>query len=478
MPCVARLQVLLGQILRQIVVDRRRSALRIGHERVGVVGAMVASWRAGRSSKSLRAAACCRCYPTSPLAVRADFADMTLLPSRAKHDPRNPHRALPEYSPACRHDEAEIRARPQDLHRANRTTAPCPGSWCWSWRPRRGRVSRGVRRAAARFRASCLRFATRFTTSRRSPRRSRPASSPCVRSPPVGWPSTRLRSSCCPSSPVPTTRAQITVRQLAVSRIGPACAPAVLAAGRGGAVRALGGVAAGRARAARIPARRSRRLLRPRLHLARLVARATDGRPAWTCSSRPASPRPLALTSTMFMNLVDDPAARARTLSERSIAATQHCAERRRVLIGEVDDLNAMAMGGVAGHAGLFSTAADLSAIAAALVPRLARRRWRRALVPRDVVRAFWTPSGVPESTWRSAGTGRRRPARRPGRGFRARRSATSASPAARCGSIPSARRGSSAVEPRPPVGAEPTIASGRFRPALHDAILGQRWVL
>jgi CubicO group peptidase (beta-lactamase class C family) len=110
---------------------------------------------------------------------------------------------------------------------------------------------------------------------------------------------------------------------------------------------------------------------------------------------------PLALASTMFMNLADDPAARARTLSERSIAATQHCAERRRVLIGEVDDLNAAAMGGVAGHAGLFSTAADLSAIAAALV-----RAWRGddgagALVPRDVVRAFWTPSGVPESTWR-----------------------------------------------------------------------------
>jgi len=109
---------------------------------------------------------------------------------------------------------------------------------------------------------------------------------------------------------------------------------------------------------------------------------------------------PLALTSTMFMNLVDDPAARARTLSERSIAATQHCSERRRVVIGEVDDLNAMAMGGVAGHAGLFSTAADLSAIAASLV-----RSWRGddagALVPRDVVRTFWTPSGVAESTWR-----------------------------------------------------------------------------
>jgi CubicO group peptidase (beta-lactamase class C family) len=110
---------------------------------------------------------------------------------------------------------------------------------------------------------------------------------------------------------------------------------------------------------------------------------------------------PLGLTSTTFMSL-SEPEARARVLGERSIAATQLCAERHRVLIGEVDDLNAMAMGGIAGHAGLFSTAEELSRIAAALC-----RAWRGddagggALVARDVVRAFWSPSGVPGSTWR-----------------------------------------------------------------------------
>jgi CubicO group peptidase (beta-lactamase class C family) len=72
------------------------------------------------------------------------------------------------------------------------------------------------------------------------------------------------------------------------------------------------------------------------------------------------------------------------------------------VLIGEVDDLNAMAMGGVAGHAGLFSTAEELSRIAAALCGA-----WRGAdagggaLVDRDVIRTFWSPSGVAGSTWR-----------------------------------------------------------------------------
>jgi CubicO group peptidase (beta-lactamase class C family) len=108
---------------------------------------------------------------------------------------------------------------------------------------------------------------------------------------------------------------------------------------------------------------------------------------------------PLGLVATTFMSL-SEPEARARVLGDRSIAATQLCPERHRVLIGEVDDLNAMAMGGIAGHAGLFSTAEELSRIAAALCGA-----WRGdgggALVERDVIRAFWSPSGIPGSTWR-----------------------------------------------------------------------------
>ncbi len=107
--------------------------------------------------------------------------------------------------------------------------------------------------------------------------------------------------------------------------------------------------------------------------------------------------RPLGLPSTMFLP-IDDADLRTRLLAARSVAATQLCPERGRVLVGEVDDLNAFAMNGVAGHAGLFSTAADLSAIAGALC---AAFRGRGGLVDRDVVRLFWTPSGVPGSTWR-----------------------------------------------------------------------------
>jgi serine-type D-Ala-D-Ala carboxypeptidase len=106
---------------------------------------------------------------------------------------------------------------------------------------------------------------------------------------------------------------------------------------------------------------------------------------------------PLGLASATFVNL-SDPDARVRLLTERSVAATQRCADRGRIVLGEVDDLNAYAMGGIAGHAGLFSDAADLSAVAAALTGA-----WRGtgAFVNRDVVRQFWAPAGVPGSTWR-----------------------------------------------------------------------------
>jgi len=42
-------------------------------------------------------------------------------------------------------------------------------------------------------------------------------------------------------------------------------------------------------------------------------------------------------------------------------AATEKCAWRKKVIVGEVHDENAYAVGGVSGHAGLFSTAEDLA---------------------------------------------------------------------------------------------------------------------
>jgi serine-type D-Ala-D-Ala carboxypeptidase len=109
--------------------------------------------------------------------------------------------------------------------------------------------------------------------------------------------------------------------------------------------------------------------------------------------------RPLGLAAASFVNL-SDPDARARLLAERSVAATQQSADRGHLVLGEVDDSNAYAMGGISGHAGMFADAAAVSAIAGALVAA-----WKGAgpgaLVARDVVREFWSPAGVPGSTWR-----------------------------------------------------------------------------
>src|SRR6185295_5597447 len=100
---------------------------------------------------------------------------------------------------------------------------------------------------------------------------------------------------------------------------------------------------------------------------------------------------PLGLSTATFVNLAESD-ARARLLAQSSVAATQQCPERGHVVLGEVDDLNAYAMGGIAGHAGLFSDAADVSAIAGALVAAWRGDAGARPpLVERDVVREFWT---------------------------------------------------------------------------------------
>jgi CubicO group peptidase (beta-lactamase class C family) len=117
---------------------------------------------------------------------------------------------------------------------------------------------------------------------------------------------------------------------------------------------------------------------------------------------------PLGLRSATFVNLgEEDDGARARLLSAHTVAATQERAGRG-VVVGEVDDLNAQAMGGVAGHAGLFADAGDLATLAGALVAAWKRKRSggnpegaAGPIIGGDRVRELWAPAGVPGSTWR-----------------------------------------------------------------------------
>jgi CubicO group peptidase (beta-lactamase class C family) len=107
--------------------------------------------------------------------------------------------------------------------------------------------------------------------------------------------------------------------------------------------------------------------------------------------------RPLELQDTTFVNL-----EKKRRLGvkapEARCAPTEQCPWRKRVLCAEVHDDNAYAMGGVAGHAGMFSTIADLERLVNCLV---ACYHGAYAFLPAPIVQEFWTRDGrVHESTW------------------------------------------------------------------------------
>jgi len=79
---------------------------------------------------------------------------------------------------------------------------------------------------------------------------------------------------------------------------------------------------------------------------------------------------PLGMKETRFLPLGAewDEAPGMPDLQRRRIAATENCPWRKRILWGEVHDPNAFAMGGVAGHAGLFAPADDVMRFAQAFL--------------------------------------------------------------------------------------------------------------
>ncbi|MDY6954189.1 MAG: serine hydrolase domain-containing protein [Thermodesulfobacteriota bacterium] len=93
---------------------------------------------------------------------------------------------------------------------------------------------------------------------------------------------------------------------------------------------------------------------------------------------------PLGLKDLSFV-LLDDHDRR----DDRPYAATEDCPWRGRVLEGEVHDENAHALGGVAGHAGLFGTAQDVSILLLELLETYLGKS-HSTLFDHDLVRAFF----------------------------------------------------------------------------------------
>ena len=107
--------------------------------------------------------------------------------------------------------------------------------------------------------------------------------------------------------------------------------------------------------------------------------------------------RPLELRATDF---IDISLVRTRRLEPvpEMFAPTAVCPLRKRLLVGEVDDENAYAMGGVAGHAGLFAPVKEVDRIVAEL---LACYAGRSDFIPQKIVQQFWArDNAVRGSTW------------------------------------------------------------------------------
>lgn len=107
--------------------------------------------------------------------------------------------------------------------------------------------------------------------------------------------------------------------------------------------------------------------------------------------------RPLGLQAVGFVNIETLRQKKYETATEM-IAPTERCPWRERILCGEVHDDNAYAMGGVAGHAGLFAPIDEVDRLVSTLVECHAGTH---PFLPADVVRDFWTVNAaVSDSTW------------------------------------------------------------------------------
>lgn len=106
---------------------------------------------------------------------------------------------------------------------------------------------------------------------------------------------------------------------------------------------------------------------------------------------------PLKLQSTGFVDISKLKRGGLAPVTD-VIAPTNQCPWRKRIICGEVQDENAWAMGGIAGHAGLFSTAMDVHRFA---LEMLRCFHGQSDFVSQDIVREFWQRDlKTPNSTW------------------------------------------------------------------------------
>jgi CubicO group peptidase (beta-lactamase class C family) len=106
---------------------------------------------------------------------------------------------------------------------------------------------------------------------------------------------------------------------------------------------------------------------------------------------------PLGMRDSFFVRSGDGVPGLPEAVRRR-VAATENCPWRGRIVWGEVHDPNASVMGGVAGHAGLFSSADDVMSFAQTILDVWHGRSDR---FPRELLRTFLTRQHLPAgSDW------------------------------------------------------------------------------
>ncbi len=105
----------------------------------------------------------------------------------------------------------------------------------------------------------------------------------------------------------------------------------------------------------------------------------------------------LGLRDTLYLDGLDPERGWTRVVdAHRGFAPTERCEHRHEVNQGAVNDDNAWAMGGGAGHAGVFSTALEVAALGQAWLDAL---RGRPSVVPAEVAAEFARRDATPGTT-------------------------------------------------------------------------------
>ncbi len=96
---------------------------------------------------------------------------------------------------------------------------------------------------------------------------------------------------------------------------------------------------------------------------------------------------PLKIYDLFFNPLCSDLTRPEKDKSSLVFAATSHCPWRRKMMLGEVEDENAWAAGGIEGHAGLFGTAAGVHRLCCQILHALENKATK--VINSSVIRCF-----------------------------------------------------------------------------------------